>query len=87
MSEKEKHKNYSLSFKLKAVEIAQRHSKESAARQCNVNPRRIREWCSQKDKLTEMKEKGKSKRKRQEVLVNDQTMKKWKISYFSGYLT
>ena len=57
MSEKEKRKNYSLSFKLKAVEIAEKHSKESAAKQCNMDPRRIREWCTQKDRLIEMKKK------------------------------
>uniref|UniRef100_A0A1X7TX84 HTH CENPB-type domain-containing protein n=1 Tax=Amphimedon queenslandica TaxID=400682 RepID=A0A1X7TX84_AMPQE len=60
---REKRKNYSVPFKLKAFEIAERHSKESAARQCNLDPRRLREWCSQKDKLTEIKGKGKSKRK------------------------
>ena len=59
-------KRYDMSFKLKAVEVAETQSKEAAARQFKVDPKRIREWCAQKDKLIDtcMKKSGKSKRKR-----------------------
>ena len=59
-----KHKSYSISFKLKAIETAEKKSKEAAAREFAVNPKRIREWCSQKDKLVAMRKHGKSKRMR-----------------------
>ena len=55
---------YTVVFKLKAVEIAEKSSKGAAAREVNVDPKRIREWCSQKDKLLAMKKEGKSRRKR-----------------------
>ena len=39
-------------------------SKEPAAREFKVDPRRIRKWCSQKDKIVAMKKQKKSKRRR-----------------------
>ena len=60
----EVHRCYDVSFKLRAVEDAEKESKASAVRQFKVVPKRIREWCAQKDKLIEMKKSGKSKCKR-----------------------
>ena len=57
----EVHRCYDVSFKLRAIEVAEKESKASAARQLKVAPKRIREWCAQKDKLIEMKKSGKSK--------------------------
>lgn len=63
MSQK-KH-SYTIATKLAAVEVAENRSKESAARQFKVDPRRIREWCKQKETLIELKKKrGLSTRKR-----------------------
>ena len=61
--EHRKRKSYDLSFKLKAIESAEKISKESAAREFKVDPRRIREWCYQ-DKIVAMKKQKKSKRRR-----------------------
>ena len=56
---------YDVSLKLKAVEYAEKTSKEAAARHFSVDAKRIREWCGQKDQLLEMtKSRGKKKRKR-----------------------
>lgn len=60
----ETHRNFDVSLKLKAVEAAEKTSKAAAARQFKVDPKRIREWCVQKDKLILMKIDGKTKRKR-----------------------
>lgn len=49
-----KHCSYSVTTKLKAVEIAEKVSKESAARQFKVDPKRIREWCKQKEALVQL---------------------------------
>ena len=57
-------KSYDILFKLKAVETAEKKSKEAAAREFRVDPRRIREWVHQKEKMLALKKKGKSKRKR-----------------------
>ena len=57
-------KSYDLLFKLKAVETAEKKSKEAAAREFRVDPRRIREWVHQKGKMLALKKKGKSKQKR-----------------------
>ena len=51
----QKHRSYSLTTKLKAVELAERVSKESAARQFKVDSKRIREWCKQKEAFLAMK--------------------------------
>ena len=58
-----KRRSYDVSFKLLAVECAEKTSKEAAARQMGVDARRIQEWCQQKAVLSSMK-KGKSSRKR-----------------------
>ena len=39
-----KRKSYDVSFKLKAVEYAEKKSKEAAAREMGVDSKRIREW-------------------------------------------
>ena len=57
-------RSYDTATKLQAVEVAEKKSKEAAARQFSVDPRRIREWCAQKEKLLELKKQGGSKRKR-----------------------
>ena len=44
-----KRKAYTVTIKLQAMEVAEKMSKEAAARQFGVDPRRIREWCAQKD--------------------------------------
>ena len=51
-------------FKLRVVSTAEAKSKEATAREFEVDSKRIHEWCSQKDKLLEMKNKGKSQTKR-----------------------
>ena len=62
MAQQRKRCSYDLSFKLKAIESAEKTSKEAAARQFGVDARRIREWCGQKTKLMALKEKpGNSK--------------------------
>ena len=59
-----KRKSYDVSFKVKAVECAEKKSKEAAAREMGVDSKRIREWCKQKV-LAILKKKGTSSRKRQ----------------------
>ena len=58
--------SYDLSFKLKAGKCAEKKTKEAAGREFKVNPRRIREWCQQKEKLVDLKKQGKFTRKRLE---------------------
>ena len=41
-----KRKSYCVSFKLKAIETAEKKSKEVAGREFGVGAKRIREWCS-----------------------------------------
>ena len=41
-----KRKSYDVSFMLKAVECAERTSKEVAAMEMGVGAKRIREWCT-----------------------------------------
>ena len=53
-----------MATKLQAVEVAEKTSKEAAARQFGVDPRRIREWCSQKYVLEKAKKHGCTKRRR-----------------------
>ena len=59
-----KHKSYNARFKLRAVEIATKKSKMAASREFGVDPKRIREWCKQKESLMKLKNEGKSKKKR-----------------------
>ena len=47
-----------MAFKLKAIAAAEAESKQAAARQFKVDARRVREWCSQKEKLTALKKRG-----------------------------
>ncbi len=64
MSEKkEKHRSFDISFKLRAIELAEKNTKEAAAREFDVDSKRIREWCKQKAKLQEQAHRT-SKRKR-----------------------
>ena len=51
----QKHPSYSLTTKLKAVELAETVCKESASRQFNVDSKRIREWCKQKEAFLAIK--------------------------------
>ena len=55
--------SYDLTFKLKAVKRAEETTKEAAAHEFKVDPRRIREWCQQKEKFVDSKKQGKSSRK------------------------
>ena len=57
-------RSYDVAFKLKAIAAAEKGSKQAAARQFKVDVKRIREWCSQKEKLTALKKKGKKQSKR-----------------------
>ena len=57
-------KCYDVAFKLRAVAVAEAQSKEAAAREFKADARRIREWCSQKEKLTALKKNGKTRSKR-----------------------
>ena len=63
MSSSKKRKSYDASYKLKAVERVENSSKEAAAREFGVDAKRIRVWCSQKEKLKATKDK-KATRKR-----------------------
>ena len=60
-----KQKSYDFSFKLKAVECAEKKSKEATAREMGVDSKRIRKWCKQKQMLATLKKKGVSSHKRQ----------------------
>ena len=64
MSSSKKRKSYDASYKLKAVERAENSSKEASAREFGVDAKRIRVWCSQKDKLKATKKEKKATRKR-----------------------
>ena len=57
------HGSFTISFKLHAVESAERTSKSRAAKKFNVDVRRVREWCKQKDQLLAKKERGQLKKK------------------------
>ena len=57
-------KAYDVTFKLKAVDFAEKESKEASARQFGVDPKTIREWCQKKEQLVALKTSGKSKKKR-----------------------
>ena len=57
-------KCYDVSFKLKAIAVAKEKSKEAAAREYKVDPKRIREWCSQEATLKMLKRKSNSSCKR-----------------------
>lgn len=59
--------SYTVETKLQAVEAAEKSSKEAAAREFKVHPKRIREWCAQKEALKEMKEQGGGSKRRRLV--------------------
>ena len=48
-----KRKSYNVSFMLKAVECAEKTSKEAAAREMVMGTKRIQEWCTMLSFLTE----------------------------------
>ena len=58
-----KQKEYDVSFKLEAVECAEKKSKEAAAREMGMDSKMIHEW--RKQMLASLKKKGASSRKRQ----------------------
>ena len=73
-----------MTLKLKAVEYAEKTSKEAAARIFTVDTKRIREWCSQKEQLVSMtKSRGRSESIYME-LDERRLMWKWKKSYSAG---
>ena len=49
-----KHLSYTIAKNLQAVELADRPSKEAAARQFKMDLKRTHKWCQQKDSLVEM---------------------------------
>ena len=51
----QKRKSYNIAFKLKDINSAEKTSKEVAACEYNVDPKRVCEWCSKKDELVTMK--------------------------------
>lgn len=57
-------KAYDVTLKIKAIDFAEKESKEAAARHFGVDPKTIREWCQKKEQLVELKTSGKSKRQR-----------------------
>lgn len=50
-SEIRRYRSFTISFKLKAVDVAEKTNKSNAAKEFNVDVKRIREWCKQKDQL------------------------------------
>ena len=59
---KESHRNFDISFKLRAVQVAEESSKSNAVRVFNIDFRRVREWCKQKDELIVKKSVGNPRR-------------------------
>ena len=51
-------RSYDVAFKLKAIAAAEGGSKQVAARQFKIDAKRVREWCSQKEKLTALRKRG-----------------------------
>ena len=49
--EKKGEKSYSIEFKLSTVEYAKKLSKYQASRKLGVDPKRVREWCKQEERL------------------------------------
>ena len=63
-AKKQTHRSLPISFKIRAVELAETTSKSKAARELNVDVRRVREWCKNNDKLLTKKKCGQSTKKR-----------------------
>lgn len=61
---KERHRSFDLDFKLRAIEVAEKKSKESAAREFDVDPKRIREWCKKKEELMKQKKSNSGSRRK-----------------------
>lgn len=57
-------RSYDVDFKLSAVNFAKDSSVEAAARHYGVDPKRIREWRTQKDRLESLQTEKRAKRKR-----------------------
>ena len=57
-------KSCDITFKLKAIETAEKTLKKAAACEYNVDPKRVHEWCSKKAKLVAMKTQSKCKHRR-----------------------
>ena len=55
---KERHRSFHLAFKLRAIEVAEKKLKESAAREFDVDPKRIRKWCKKKELMKQKKSSG-----------------------------
>ena len=55
-----KKKSYTLEFKVEAIEYAKGTSKQQASRKYGVDPKRIREWCHQEERLKEEKDSKKA---------------------------
>ena len=55
----EKRQNNDMSFKLEAIEYAERVSNNAAAKKFKVDVKRIREWRKNKQSITKLKEKHK----------------------------
>ena len=54
-SSSRKRKSFNTLYKLKAIECAEKSSKEAAAREFGVDAKRIRVCCSQKEQLIALK--------------------------------
>ena len=64
MAKKERHRLFALAFKLRAINFSEKRTKQAASREFDVDPKHIREWCKQKEKLLKQKKRGHSRRKR-----------------------
>ena len=47
-----KNRKFDMTFKLAVVKYAEQHSGEAAARQFNVDPKRVRDWKKLKSEMT-----------------------------------
>ena len=63
MERKEKHKSYTVTYKLKAVDVAKRKSIASTSGKFGVDRKRIREWITQDAELDAFRKDSKSKSK------------------------
>ena len=57
------HCYFTVALKLKGVETAEKTSKSAAAKMFDVDPKRIREWCTQKSQLVQKTKCGESRKK------------------------
>ena len=54
MDTPEKHRAYSIAFKLKVVEFAKSNGKHKAAKMFGIDQKRVREWSQNEEKLNKM---------------------------------